>query len=413
MIAELISVGTELLLGNILNSNAKYLSEQCSELGLSVYFQTVVGDNPNRLEEVLKQGIQRSDVIILTGGLGPTQDDITKEIVAKVVNKKLIKDHDTEKKLNLFFEKRKVKMSHNNLKQAYVPEGSMVLDNHNGTAPGLIVKDETGKKSIILLPGPPKELIPLFEEQVKPYIKEKSHYTIVSEVIKIVGLGESLVEEKVLALIEKQTNPTIAPYAKDGEVHLRITSRTKTLKEGKALIEPTKKEIYNLLGQHIYSSDGRTLEEVVVDLLIEKNYSLSVAESCSGGLLSGRLINCSGISSVYKEGIITYSNESKIKLGVKKETIDAYGSVSEETAKEMAQAIATRAQSDVALSITGIAGPNGGTKEKPVGLVYIACHIHGKTIVEKINALGSRDKIRNFSVISAINLLRKELLKKG
>ncbi|TCT15032.1 competence/damage-inducible protein cinA [Natranaerovirga pectinivora] len=408
MIAEIISVGTELLLGNILNSNAKYLSEECSELGLSVFFQTVVGDNEKRLEETIKRALQGSDIVFLTGGLGPTQDDLTKEVVAKVVDKPLVKDEYTEKKLIDFFNKRKVKMASNNLKQALIPEGSLVLENNNGTAPGLIVNEDN--KILVLLPGPPKEMVPLFEEQVKPYIRKISSETIASKTLRVVGIGESTVEELLTELINGQSNPTIAPYAKDGEVHLRLTAKALSEKEAYELIEPTEKAVYDILGDSIYTNEDKTLEEVVLDLLLEKEYTLSIVESCTGGLLSGRIINCSGISTVYKEGQITYSNEAKVNLGVKEETINQYGAVSGHTAKEMVEAMAKVSGSEVSLSVTGIAGPTGGTEDKPVGLVYIGCYINGKTTVKEYNFVGSRERIRNNSVIAAINLLRLELL---
>ncbi|MFP4697486.1 MAG: competence/damage-inducible protein A [Eubacteriales bacterium] len=410
MIAEFISVGTELLLGNILNSNAKYLSEQCAELGLAVYYQTVVGDNEKRLEKTIKQAFDRSDVVVLTGGLGPTQDDLTKEVVAKVLDKPLIMHKDTEEKILDFFKSRGFKMSNNNLKQALIPKDSMVLENNNGTAPGLIL--EENDKIVVLLPGPPKEMKPLFEHYVKPYIRKLSPELIYSKILKVVGVGESLVEEELLDLIKVQDNPTIAPYAKDGEVHLRITAKANTENQAVELIRPVELEIKKRLREAVYTDNvNQSLEGVVVNLLSSKKLTLSTAESCTGGLLSGAIVNCSGVSSVFVEGIITYSNEAKIKrLGVKNSTIETVGAVSELTAKEMVEGVAKLTGSDTALSITGIAGPTGGTEEKPVGLVYIGCYVKGKTIIKKFRFFGSRQKIRNYSVITALNMLRLELI---
>jgi nicotinamide-nucleotide amidase len=410
MIAELISVGTELLLGNILNSNARYLSEECANLGLSVFYQTVVGDNENRLKFLLNQALERSDIIILTGGLGPTQDDLTKEVVAKVLKKPLVKHAETEKRLIKMFQLRNIEMAQNNLKQALIPEGATVLTNNNGTAPGLIVTQD--KKSFILLPGPPKEMIPLFETYVMPFIRELSPELIHSKVLKVVGVGESSLEEKLIDLIENQTNPTLAPYAKDGEVHLRLTAKTKSIEQALSIIEPMEQEIKRRIGKAVYTDDGaQSLEEVVAALLVEKGLTLSTAESCTGGLLSAAFVNYSGISAVFKEGVVTYSNEAKMKrIGVQKATLEQFGAVSAETAEEMVRGVAKLTNTDVALSVTGIAGPTGGTEEKPVGLVYISCYIKGKVHTKAHHFSGHRQKIRNNTVTAALNMLRLQLL---
>ena len=411
MVAEIISVGTEILLGNIVNTNAQYLSEQCAELGLSVFYQTVVGDNERRLTEVISRSLQTSDIIILTGGLGPTEDDITKEMVAKVLDKSLVPHKETEKKLRDYFEFRGWQMTSNNLKQTLIPDGSQVLENNNGTAPGILIDENN--KIIIILPGPPNEMKPLWNDKVKPYLKKKSDAILESKVIKLIGIGESKVEESLLDLIQKQTNPTIAPYAKTGEVHLRLTAKASSIEEAKNLIDPIEKEISNRLGKFIYTTDtDKTLEQVVVDKLIAKKLTISTAESCTGGLLSGTITNCSGVSEVFLETIVTYSNEAKKKeLGVKQATLDKFGAVSEQTAYEMAKGIVKRCNTDVGLSVTGIAGPTGGTEEKTVGLVYIGCNVKGKIVVEKFQFGGNRAKVRENSVIQAINLLRKEIMK--
>ena len=421
MTVELISVGTELLLGNIVNTNANYLSKKCAILGLSLFYQITVGDNKDRLESVLSQALSRSDILIITGGLGPTQDDITKETVAKVLKRELILDEESKQRIkNYFYQFHSKKstddkdpveiISENNWKQALKIDGSIVIDNHNGTAPGYIVEDSG--KVVILLPGPPNELIPMVEDAIFPYLKKLQDKVFVTKMVKVCGIGESRAETKVLDLIEGQGNPTIAPYAKSGEVHFRITASAENQEEAERLIEPVIEEFYHRFGDNIYTiSEEETLEEVVVKLLKKKQYSLVTAESCTAGLLSARLVNVPGISGIFNEGFTTYSNQAKVKhLGVKEQTLEKYGAVSPQTAKEMAEGAALRTNSDTALAITGIAGPGGGTEEKPVGLVYISCYVRGETLVKECYFKGSRQKVREQSVINALDLLRRSLL---
>lgn len=325
MVVELVSVGTELLLGNIVNTNTQYLAEQCALLGLSLYHQSVVGDNHDRLAEVVKTALGRSDVVILTGGLGPTEDDLTKEVCAEVMGYKLVEDPHAREHLEQFFKNNIYKeIPDNNWKQAMVPEGALILDNHNGMAPGLIL--EKDGKTAILLPGPPAELYPMFKEQVYPYLQKQQPEMIRSAVVKICGMGESQVEDKLLDLISSQTNPTIATYAKTGEVSVRVTARAKTEEEAKTLVKPVVKEIKNRLGDCVYSVKEReTLEEAVVKLLHKYELTVTTAESCTGGLLAGRLVNVPGASEVFREGFITYSNKSKRKyLEVSKSTLKKY-----------------------------------------------------------------------------------------
>ncbi len=354
MIVELISVGTELLLGNIVNTNAAFLSEKCAQLGLSLYYQTVVGDNPERLEETLKTALGRSDVVILGGGLGPTQDDLTKETAAKVLGKELVEDAHTKKRIQSFFDVRCVgEITDNNWKQALVPEGSMVVDNDNGTAPGIIMEEKG--KIVILLPGPPNEMIPMFQKDIFPYLNKKQPEVIISEMIKICGIGESKAETMIADLIQSQTNPTIATYAKIGEVHLRLTAKADNEAAARKLMKPVIRELKVRFGGHIYTTDEQTtLEEAVVQLLKEQQLSLTTVESCTGGLFTGRLVNVQGASEVLKQGFITYSNKAKRKLiGVKKLTLKEFGAVSEKTAKEMAKGAILTTGSDVAVAITG------------------------------------------------------------
>lgn len=412
MIVELISVGTEILLGNIVNTNASYLAEKCAGLGLQNYYQISVGDNEERLAGVLTTALSRSDIIILTGGLGPTEDDLTKEVTAKVMGRELILDPHTKIRIEEYFKDRDRRdITENNWKQAMIMEGAIVLDNHNGTAPGLIVKGEEGK-SVILLPGPPGELVPMFEEAVIPYLRSLSSHILYSEMVKICGIGESKAETMVRDIIDGQTNPTIAPYAKNGEVHLRVTAYADRLEEGKRLTEPVVAELKKRFGSHIYTTDEKvTLEEAVVKLLTKYGLTLSTAESCTGGLLSGRLVNVSGASAVFEEGFITYSNEAKSKyLNVSEATLKAVGAVSRETAEEMAQGAAKASGSKASLAVTGIAGPEGGTDEKPVGLVYIGCFLEGKTEVREYHFKGNRQKVREYTVISALDFLRTKIL---
>lgn len=416
MTVELISVGTELLLGNIVNTNANYLSKKCAELGLSMYFQTTVGDNEGRLCEVLKSSLLRSDIIILTGGLGPTEDDMTKEAVAKVLNRELVMDEASRQKIEAYFQFRYKnetaykKITENNWKQALKISDSLVIDNDNGTAPGYIV--ETDGKVIILLPGPPNEMIPMFEQKIFPYLRNKQSKIFVSRMIKICGIGESKAETEIIDLINSQSNPTIAPYAKSGEVHFRITAAADNTMEADKLLEPMVQKLYDRFGNNIYTTnEEESLEDVVVKLLQDKGYTVATAESCTGGLLTGTLVNVPGVSEVLKEGFITYSNEAKMKyLGVKQETLQNYGAVSYQTAEEMAIGAATAAHADAALAITGIAGPDGGTEEKPVGLVYIGCYTKNKVVVKELQLLGNRRKIRETTVIYALDLLRRVLL---
>lgn len=411
MVVELVCVGTELLLGNIVNTNGAYLAEMCARLGMSSYYQSVVGDNPQRMRETIQQAVDRSDVVILCGGLGPTEDDITKEIAAEVMGKTLVEDPHSREMIMAYMKNyiktnaQKV-ITSNNWKQAMVPVGSIVLDNANGTAPGIIMDE--GQKTVVLLPGPPNELKPMFENQVYPYLKKKQPEVICSKMLKITGIGESMVETKILDIIDAQTNPTVATYAKTCEVHLRITAKAENEAAAEKLLQPMIKEMQNRFGKHIYSMDEReSLEEAIVRLLAQEQLTLSTTESCTGGMLSSRLINVAGISSIYKEGFITYSNEAKHKyLGVSEKTLDTYGAVSAETAREMAEGCAKATGSDVALATTGIAGPDGGTAEKPVGLVYISCYYKGKTYVQELHLNGNRAKVREQATARALILLR-------
>ena len=411
MVVELVSVGTELLLGNIVNTNARYLSEKCAMLGLSVYYQTTVGDNEERLAEVIKTALNRSDIVILNGGLGPTEDDLTKETCAKVMGLPLVTDQHTEERLKEYYKGRKKEdLPESNWKQAVIPERAVVFDNGNGTAPGLVV--EQNGKTVILVPGPPNELYPMMEKQICPYLQKKNEEVILSQMVKICGFGESKVEEMILDLIDKQTNPTLATYAKQGEVHLRVTARAATEEEAKKLLKPMVKEIKKRFGEAVYTTDKKeTLTDVVVKLLKKHELTVTTAESCTGGLLAGTLVGVPGVSEVFREGFVTYSNKAKRKLlDVSKSTLKKYGAVSAQTAKEMAKGGVFATDADICVAITGLAGPDGATPEKPIGLVYIACYMNDKVHVEEFRFKGDRQKIRERSVVQALDVLRRSIL---
>lgn len=410
MTAEIICVGTEILLGNIVNTNAAYLSERLAALGISVFFETTVGDNPERVEEVIKTGMKRSDILILSGGLGPTKDDLTKEIAAKACGQKLVEDAEAKERLTSYFTSIKRPMTENNLKQAMVPEDCTVLYNGNGTAPGMVINGPEGRK-VVLLPGPPSELIPMFHSQVEPILSKLQPGILYSKVVKIDCLGESYVETQIMDLIDEQSNPTVAPYAKLGEVHLRVTAKADTEDEAKELVMPMVEELKSRFGNKIYTiEEEETLEEVVVKMLEQKKETIAAAESCTGGLLAARLINVPGASNVLNESFITYSNEAKIKyLGVKEETLRQHGAVSEETAREMAEGVLKTSGADIGVGITGLAGPGGETGTKKPGLVYIGICRGGHTEVKKYDLKGNREKIREVSVCRALTMIRKAL----
>jgi nicotinamide-nucleotide amidase len=409
MKAEILAVGTEILLGDIVNTNSHYISKRLADLGISVYYQTVVGDNEGRLYDAYKLAFERADIVIATGGLGPTKDDLTKEIGAKYFDKELVLHEESLDYIKNFFDRLNRPMSEGNRKQAIFPKGSIILANPNGTAPGCII--EENNKILIMMPGPPKEMAPMFEDSVVPYLQKFSDGVLVSKVLRVLGLGESAMAERVNDIIDNNTNPTVAPYAKDNEAILRITAKGKTTEEAKELILPIEQEIRNRIGDDIYAEGETTIDAVVGEMLVNRNLTIATAESCTGGLLAGTLINYPGISSVFMEGAITYSNEAKMKrLGVKEDTLEKYGAVSEETAREMAIGIARAACTDIGISVTGVAGPDGGTEEKPVGLVYIGLYIKGEVKVKRLRMFGDRQKVRNRTVVSTLDWLRRELL---
>lgn len=409
MTAEILAVGTELLMGQIANTNAQYISRRLAELGINVYFHTVVGDNALRLEETLKRALERSDIVITTGGLGPTMDDLTKETIAKALNRKLVLNEDILQYIRGFFEKRNRKMTEINAKQAYLPENSIVIPNNNGTAPGCII--EEGDKAVIMLPGPPKEMQPMFDETVFDYLRQKTGVILVSKMLKIFGMGESGVETRLIDLIKNQSNPTIAPYVSQSEVTIRVTARCKDHNEAMAMLTPVVNEIKSRLGVLVYSEDGESMEEVVLKLLKENGLVLATAESCTGGLLAGRITDIPGASEVFERGYVTYSNNAKVEdLGVSWGTLNRYGAVSRETALEMVNGLKQKTSAPAGVAITGIAGPGGGTKEKPVGLVFIAAYLKDTVVCKRLELTGNRERIRNDACLNALDMIRRLIL---
>ena len=407
MVAEIIAVGSELLLGQIVNTNARFLSEQLSGLGISVYFQLVVGDNNGRLTQMLDSAFSRSDLVILTGGLGPTQDDMTAKCVADFLGRPLVYEPDSFENMRCIFAKTGREMTENNKKQAYVIQGSTILPNICGTAPGMMV-EENGKM-VALLPGPPTEMQTMFLNSLKPLLQAKSDQVICSRTLKIFGMGESAVESKVSDLVNS-ADPTVAPYAKEGEVELRVTAMAHTQAEAMDKIMPMVEEIQNRLPGLVYGYDEDTLPLVAVNLLLQNGLTLGVAESCTGGLLGGAITDVPGASAAFAGGCITYSNAAKEKLlGVGHDTLTQFGAVSKQTAKEMAAGAKNALGADMGIGITGIAGPQGGTEDKPVGLVYIGLAFGDKVVAKQCNFNGDRGKIRRLSVKNVLSMIIEEI----
>lgn len=410
MKAEILSVGTEILLGDIVNTNAHYLSKAFAELGISVYRETTVGDNEDRLLAAMRFALEDCDMIITTGGLGPTTDDITKEIAAKALGKELTIHEPSLLRIKKYFQDNARAMLSGNEKQALFPEDSLVLDNDHGTAPGCIMHNEKGQ-FIIVLPGPPREMIPMFEGKVRPYLEKLSDSTIVSKSLKVVGMGEWDMATRVRDFITESINPTVAPYAKEGESLLRITAKAESREKCEEMIRPVVAEIKSRLGVHVYGEDGDTLEQVIVDLLIKEKMTLTVAESLTGGMVASRLIAyAGGVSNVINETFVTYSNEAKTKyLGVRKETLDAFGAVSEETCREMVDGLIRETEASAAIATTGVAGPESA-EGKPVGLVFIGVHVMGETSVFEYHFSGDRNWVRVRTTTTALDHVRKALL---
>jgi len=416
--AEILCVGTEILLGDIVNTNAAYLSRRLAELGIPVYHQSVVGDNPKRLAEELTAAFSRTDLVILTGGLGPTCDDLTKETVAEVFGKKLVMDDEALDFIKSYFKKIGRRMTENNEKQALVPEGCIVFHNDCGTAPGMAVEGGEGSplsgRAAILLPGPPREMKAMFERSALPYLKSRTSSTLVSRNIHLFGIGESAAESLLRPMMDR-ADPTLAPYAKEGEVRLRVTARGKTTEEAIAKCDGMIDEVRGTeVGKFIYGIDVGSMENAVLEKLREKGQTFAAAESCTGGYIAKRVTDISGASDVFLGSAVTYACSAKVGIiGVSHDTLDKYGAVSEEVAKEMADGARRAFGADYAISTTGIAGPGGGTDETPVGTVYIAIASKEGVRAKRLSLSSQRDRdyIRTVASTNAFYLILEELQK--
>ncbi len=407
--AEILCVGTELLLGDIVNTNAAFLSQRLAELGIHVYRHTVVGDNPERLKHALAAAFSQADLVITSGGLGPTYDDLTKETVAEYFGREMEMHEGSLSAIRGYFQRTGRVMTKNNEKQAMMPRGAVVFPNHYGTAPSLAIEGE--EKTAIMLPGPPGELTHIFEEEIRPYLESRRRTVLVSKNVHIFGMGESAVEAKLSALMTESENPTVAPYCKEGEVRLRVTAEAESRESAAALCDAVIEKIKATeVGGYIYGIDVDSLENAVVGFLRDKGLTLSAAESCTGGLIAKRITDISGSSRVFLGGCVTYTNEVKEKLlGVCHETLEKYGAVSEQTAAEMARGVRMRLGSDIGVSATGIAGPSGGTDETPVGTVFIGISTRSGEKVRKLSlsSMRSREYIRTVSVANALDMILK------
>jgi nicotinamide-nucleotide amidase len=406
MKAAIIAVGTELLMGKVTNTNAVYLSSVLNELGVSVLYHLTVGDNPKRLENAVNEYFDEVDLIITTGGLGPTQDDLTKEIVSRSMGVDLAMDETLLKELEAFFAGIGRTMTSNNKKQALKPDGALTMHNSRGTAPGFII--EKNGKIAAMLPGPPSEVEAMTDSGLIPFLKSRHEEEITTVWMRVFGMGESSVENAIEDIVNAQSNPTLATYVKDGSIAIRVTANGASESENMALIMPVVNAVKERLGDVVYSLEDETLEAYVGRILIDNKIRFSLAESCTGGLLAAELVGLSGISGVFDRGYVTYSNEAKEQeLGVPSETLKEHGAVSAQTAEAMVRGLREKNGSDLCVSITGIAGPNGGTDEKPVGLVYIGVYYKDRLEVFKHNFHGDRKRVRHASARSALDHIRK------
>ena len=407
---EILSVGTELLLGNIANTDAQMLSQGLSELGLNVYYHTVVGDNPHRVSQAVAIARTRADIIITTGGLGPTCDDLTKNVLAEAFGRKLVFHEESAQRIRDYFQRINRPFTENLLQQAMLPENCTVFTNDWGTAPGCAF--ESDGIHVLMLPGPPSECTPMFRYRAVPYLQTLSEGVIVSHTLKLFGIGESTMESQLREQMNTMTNPTLAPYAKEGECELRVTAKADTLSQAQELLTPTVEQVKALFGDLVYGVDVPSLESVVVSLLKEKHLTIGTAESCTGGLLAKRLTDLPGVSQVYKGGIVSYTNEVKHNLlSVPQELLDLHGAVSAPVAQAMAEGARAALHCDIALATTGVAGPDKDDRGNEVGTMFVAIATPDGTHVRTLT-LGARpvrQRLRTHTAHHAFDLARRYL----
>lgn len=412
MVAEIVAIGTELLMGQIVNADAQYLSRRLQSLGISVYHHTTVGDNPQRLRDALALALSRSDIVITTGGLGPTQDDLSKETVAALLGREMVFDAESWRVIEGYFARMNRACPENNRRQAMFAEGAVILPNACGTAPGCMIEQDG--KLVIQLPGPPREMAAMFEAQVYAFLAQRTGGCIASRYLRIYGLGESQVAQMCAAYIEAQDGVTVAPYCSLGECQLRVTARGADEAQALAHVVPVVEALRGILGDAVYAvtnSPEGSMEEAAGRALTQRGLTVATAESCTGGLVAAKLVNYPGISAALNEAHVTYANAAKVRYcGVRQETLDVFGAVSEQTAHEMAQGLRERSGADIAVSTTGVAGPGGGTLEKPVGLVYVGCADAHGVRVERLMLSGDRQKVRELAALRALDMVRRAAL---
>ena len=407
MKTEVLSVGTEILFGQITNTNTVFLSQQLNLLGFDVMYHYTVGDNSGRLAEIIEMAFRDCDLVITTGGLGPTEDDLTKETACRVLGDVLIRHEPSFKALEDSARHRGRPLTENNYKQTMMPSRAVVFDNDAGTAPGFALSKDG--KTIICMPGPPREMTRMWERRVRPYLRQRQSGVIYYKVLRFFGIGESSLETRLLPLIDAQTDPTLATYAKEGECSVRIASKRETMEEAKAAVEKMIERVREKAGEFLYSEDDSELAQVVGRKLIDRGISISSCESCTGGMFGAALTSVPGISAVFERSLVTYTWRAKMEeLGVKEETLNRYSAESSQVAAEMAQGLAAKTGSRICISVTGLAGPGGGTEEKPVGTMFIGCCFDGRTIVRELRGRSvNRQWNRHYAVLSMLDLVNQ------
>ncbi|MGN0658745.1 MAG: competence/damage-inducible protein A [Emergencia sp.] len=409
MKTAILSVGTEILFGQITDTNTVYLSQQLNLLGFDVMYHYTVGDNSARLAEIIEMAFRDCDLVITTGGLGPTEDDLTKETACRVLGDTLVRHEPSMEALLEHARRRGRAMTENNYKQAMMPSRAEVFDNDAGTAPGFALSKDG--KTIICMPGPPREMTRMWQRRVRPYLEKLQNSVICYKVLRCFGIGESSLETELLDLIDGQTDPTLATYAKEGECSVRVASKRPTLEEAQAAVDDMIEKVRSRVGQFIYSEDDEELAQVVGRKLIERNISISACESCTGGMFAEALTGVAGISAVFSRSLVTYTWQAKMdELGVRKETLETFSAESSQIAREMAEGLAAKTGSRLCISVTGLAGPGGGTEEKPVGTAFIGCVYDGHTEILEVRGRNvNRDWNRHYFVLSMLDLINRTL----